>query len=136
LDRQDRQGRQEPSAEADKLARTTVDAALKVHRLLGPGLLESTYEHCLAHELASRGLRARRQVALPIMYEGLPLDAGYRIDMLVEEAIVVEIKAVEALTRLHEAQILTYLKLSGRQLGLLMNFNVELFKDGVRRFIA
>lgn len=107
---------------------------LKVHRALGPGLLESAYEHCLAHELGKRGLVVRRQVMLPLSYDGLSLDAGYRLDLLVEEAIVVEVKAVEALTRLHEAQVLTYLRLSKRRLGLLINFNVELFKHGVRRF--
>ena len=112
-----------------------VDAALKVHRVLGPGLLETAYEHCLAHELGLRGLSARRQVALPIRYEGITLDAGYRLDLLVEDAVIVEIKALETLTRLHEAQVLTYLKLSGLRVGFLMNFNVELFKNGLRRFV-
>jgi GxxExxY protein len=97
--------------------------------------LESTYETCLVHELISRGHRLRSQVKLPVIYDGLALDAGYRIDLLVEETIVVEIKAVEALLCLYEAQLLTYLKLSEFPLGLLMNFNVELFKHGVRRFI-
>ena len=117
----------------DAVARQVVDAGLKVHKALGPGLLESAYEHCLAYELQSRGLLVARQVPLPIAYEGLQLDAGYRLDLLVEDTIIVEVKSVEALSRLHEAQILTYLKLSNRRLGLLMNFNVPLFKQGVRR---
>lgn len=104
-----------------------------MHRALGPGLLESAYEHCLAHELELRGLSVSRQAPLPIHYEGLRLDAGYRLDLVVADAVIVEIKAVEALSRLHEAQLLTYLKLSNLRVGLLMNFNVALFKDGVRR---
>jgi GxxExxY protein len=119
----------------EALARTVIDAGLKVHRSLGPGLLESAYEHCLAHELQARGLSLKRQLALPIVYEGLTLDAGYRLDLLVEDTIVVEVKTVEALTRLHEAQLLTYLRLSGRRLGYLMNFNVTLFKQGLRRLL-
>jgi GxxExxY protein len=111
-----------------------VDAGLKVHKALGPGLLESKYEHCLAHELQSRSLSVKRQVALPIVYEGLRLEAGYRLDLLVEDAVIVEVKAVDALTRVHDAQILTYLRLSGRPVGLLINFNVELFKQGLKRF--
>jgi GxxExxY protein len=136
VDHQEHQGHQgfEPvSRELDRLARTIVDAGLNVHRELGPGLLESAHEHCLAHELSKRGLAVRRQVVLPITYDGLSLDAGYRLDLLVEEAVIVEAKAVEALTRLHAAQVLTYLKLAKRRLGLLINFNVELFKNGVRR---
>ena len=110
-----------------------MDAGLKVHRALGPGLLESAYEHCLAHELQLRGLMVGRQVALPISFEGLRLDAGYRLDLVVAQTVIVEVKAVEALSRLHEAQLLTYLKLSGLRVGFLMNFNVPLFKDGVKR---
>jgi GxxExxY protein len=113
-------------AELESVARTVVDAGLKVHRVLGPGLLESAYEQCLAHELQKRSISIRRQVALPVVYEGLRLDAGYRLD-------VIEVKAAEALTRLHEAQVLTQLKLSGCRLGFLMNFNVMLFKQGLRR---
>ena len=106
-----------------------------MHRTLGPGLLESAYEHCLAHELKARGLSVSRQIALPIVYEGETLDAGYRLDLLVQDLIIVEVKAVETLTRLHEAQMLTYLRLSDRRLGYLMNFNVRLFRDGVRRLV-
>lgn len=112
-----------------------MDAGLKVHRTLGPGLLESVYEHCLVRELELRGIASRRQLGLPITYEGMTLEAGYRLDLLVEEVIIVEVKAVEALTRLHEAQMLTYLRLSNRRLGFLMNFNVVLFKEGVKRII-
>ena len=97
-------------------------------------MLESVYEQCLVHELATRSVATRRQVALPVTYKDVRLDAGYRIDLLVQDAIVVEVKATEALTRLHESQILTYLRLSGFRLGLLLNFNVSLFRDGVRRF--
>lgn len=122
------------SRAADGVAREIVDAGLKVHRTLGPGLLESAYEQCLAHELSLRGVPVQRQVALPVVYEGLQLDAGYRLDAVVGNSVIVEVKAVEALSRLHEAQVLTYLKLSKLKLGLLMNFNVALFRDGVRRF--
>ena len=111
-----------------------VDAGLKVHRALGPGLMESAYEHCLVHELELRGRSVRRQVALPVTYEGMTLDSDYRLDLVVDDAIVIEIKAVEALSRLHEAQILPYLRLSGLDVGFLMNFNVVLFKQGLRRF--
>jgi len=97
--------------------------------------MESSYEHCLAHELHTRGLEVRRQVALPIEYDGLQIDAGYRLDLLVEACVIVELKAVEALSRLHEAQILTYLKLSGHKLGYLMNFNTVRLRDGLRRFV-
>jgi GxxExxY protein len=136
LDRQERQARQEPSAAADDVARQVIDAGLKVHRALGPGLLESAYEACLTHELASRGLAVRRQVSLPIEYEGLRLEVGYRLDLVVDDLVIIEVKAVESLLRLHEAQLITYLKLSGVKLGLLINFNVALFKQGVRRLIA
>ncbi|WP_309092629.1 GxxExxY protein [Phenylobacterium sp.] len=131
-----RQERQEPSAAADAVARQIVDASLKVHKALGPGLLESVYEACLRHELTLRGLSVRRQVPQPLEYEGLQLDAGYRLDLLVEDLVIVEVKAVEALTRLHKAQLITYLKLSGLRLGLLINFNVVLLKDGVRRLLG
>jgi len=135
LNHQEHQGHQALTKDVDDLARTIVDAGLKVHRALGPGLLESAYEHCLAHELQTRGVSLRRQVALPIVYQEATLDAGYRLDLVVEDLIIIEIKAVDTLTRLHEAQILTYLKLSGLRLGFLMNFNVELFKLGVKRLV-
>ena len=119
----------------ERWARVVIDAGLKVHKALGPGLLESAYEHCLAHELQARGLTVARQVPLPIVYDGVKIDAGYRIDILVQEAIILELKAVELLTPLHRAQALTYLKLSGLRLGFLINFNVELFKNGVKRIV-
>ena len=134
LDHQAHQGHQEVDAKTDRIARTVIDSGFKVHKTLGPGLLESAYEHCLAYELLQRGLTVRRQVPLPIIYEGTKLDAGYRLDILVENSVVLETKAIDALTRLHEAQMLTYLRLSGLRLGLLMNFNVALFRQGVRRF--
>jgi GxxExxY protein len=121
--------------EIEAFGRQVLDAGLKVHRALGPGLLESAYEHCLAHELQARGIPIRRQLPMPIVFEGLQIDAGYRLDLVVADAIVVEVKAVEALSRLHEAQLLTYLKLSSHRLGFLMNFNVPLFKDGLRRLV-
>jgi GxxExxY protein len=119
----------------DVVGRHVVDAAIKVHRALGPGLLESAYEHCLAHELHERGFAVARQVALPVEYQGLRLDAGYRLDLIIEDCVIVEVKAVEALSRLHEAQILTYLKLSRLPLAFLMNFNAVQLRQGLRRFV-
>ena len=124
-----------PHGDVEVTARAIVDSGLTVHRALGPGLLESVYEHCLAHELTLRGLTVHRQLSLPVSYRDIQLDAGYRVDLLVEDAVIVEIKAVEAFSRLHEAQLLTYLKLSGYRMGFLMNFNVRLFKEGLRRFV-
>ena len=115
-------------------ARNCVRAAVTVHRGLGPGLLESAYEHCLAHELRKSGAPYQRQVLLPVMYDGMELEAaGYRLDLVVDECLVVEVKSVDALAPIHEAQLLTYLKLSGLRLGLLLNFNVVLMKQGIRR---
>ena len=122
-------------ARAEAAARAPVDAALQVHKALGPGLLESAYEHCLAFEIARRGFPIQRQVALPIVYEGEKLDAGYRLDLVVDSAVVVEIKSIDALAPIHDAQVLTYLKLSGMRIGFLMNFNVALLKQGLKRFV-
>ncbi|GET24566.1 hypothetical protein NT017_08950 [Prolixibacter sp. NT017] len=119
----------------NELSKIAFEAGLKVHKALGPGLLESAYEECLYFELYKLNLRVEKQKALPLIYEEVKLDAGYRIDLLVENKLVLEIKSVEALNDLHLAQILTYLKLSHSRLGLLMNFNTVLFKDGVRRVI-
>lgn len=119
----------------EAFARTVIDAGLKVHRSLGPGLLESAYEHCLAYELKTRGLSVARHVALPIFYEGVSIDAGYRLDLLIEDAIIIEVKSIETLAQIHEAQLLTYLNLSKHRLGFLMNFNVPLFKNGLKRII-
>ncbi len=110
-----------------------IGSAIEVHRVLGPGLLESAYEVCLCRELASRELSFERQKQLPVLYKGVQLDCGYCLDMLVEQAVVVEIKTVEELLPVHDAQLLTYLKLGGWQVGLLINFNVPLLKDGIRR---
>jgi GxxExxY protein len=119
---------------ANELARATVGAALEVHRTLGPGLLESTYEHCLAQEFALRGIEVQRQCRLPIHYKGVRLDCGYQLDFLVGNLVVVELKAVEILLPIHEAQILSYMRCGKWPLGLLMNFNVTRIKNGIRRF--
>ncbi|REJ75692.1 MAG: GxxExxY protein [Acidobacteria bacterium] len=110
-----------------------VDAAIKVHRVLGPGLLESTYEVCLVKELVNRNLRVERQLTLPVIYEGERIDAGYRIDLLVQDEVIVELKSVEKLMPIHEAQLLSYLKLSNKNLGLLLNFNMRFMKNGIKR---
>ena len=119
---------------AETAARETVDATIKVHRTLGPGLLESVYEHCLAYELDARGVPYRRQLALPIVYGDSVIDAALRLDLLVDDQVIVEVKSVERLAPIHDAQLMTYLKLSRRRLGLLINFNGILLKDGLRRF--
>jgi GxxExxY protein len=121
------------SPEHDSVAREVVDSAFVVHRTPGPGMLESVYERCLAYELQSRGCKIEQQVSLPVVYRDVRLEACFRIDLLVNDLIVVELKTVERLLPIHEAQLLTYLKLSGRRLGLLLNFNVPLVKDGIRR---
>jgi GxxExxY protein len=123
------------SPQVEKIARIVVDAIFKVHSTLGPGLLESIYSICLAHELRQRGLRLRREVMLPIQYGGVTLESGLRIDLIVEEAVIVECKAVEKMLPVFEAQLLTYLKLSGVEIGILVNFNVPLVKDGIKRMI-
>ncbi|HLA96487.1 MAG TPA: GxxExxY protein [Pyrinomonadaceae bacterium] len=121
--------------ELNQLTEKIIGCAIKVHRVLGPGLLESAYEVCLVHELRKAGLKAERQVALPVIYEGLRLDADYFIDILVEDTVVLELKSVEHLLPIHEAQLLTYLKLANKKLGLLINFNVTLLKNGIKRRI-
>ena len=120
-------------SETDKVANQIVDAAFQVHQTLGPGLLENAYELCLAHELGQRSLKVERQVAVPLIYKGIEIPVGFRMDLLVNDSIVLEIKAVEALTSIFEAQILTYLKLSKKRLGFLINFNEVMFKKGIRR---
>jgi GxxExxY protein len=110
-------------------------AAIEVHRELGPGLLESVYEECLCRELTARNLPFERQREFPIVYKGLPANATYRIDILVDGKVILELKSVESLLRVHESQLLTYMKLADIGLGLLMNFNVPLLKDGIRRFV-
>jgi GxxExxY protein len=117
----------------NELTDAIIGAAIEVHRALGPGLLESTYEMCLGRELSIRGLRFERQVPIPVEYKGVKLDCGYRADLVVVNAILVELKAIDSLLSIHEAQLLSYLKLSGLKIGLLINFNVELLKHGIRR---
>jgi GxxExxY protein len=117
----------------NEISGQVVDAAMKVHTVLGPGLLENAYEACLKRELGKRGLPVEQQVALPVVYDGVRIDLGYRLDLLVGHEVIVEIKAVDKVTPLHEAQLLSYLKLGGKRLGLLINFNVVHLKDGVKR---
>ena len=117
------------------LTARVIGAAIEVHRTLGPGLLESAYEQCLSRELSLQNIRFVSQAPLPIEYKGTTLDCGYRIDMLVENRLVVELKSVETLSPIHTAQVLTYMKLARTRIGLIINFNVELLKDGVRRLI-
>ena len=124
---------QEIDGGLDALARNVVDAAFKVHRSLGPGLLESAYEICLGVELSHRGLAYEKQVPVAVTYEDTRVESAFRLDLLIEGRLIVEIKAVENLLPIHEAQLLTYLRLSGRRLGLLINFNVPLIKNGIKR---
>jgi GxxExxY protein len=119
----------------NRLAKKAVDSAIAVHMALGPGLLESTYEACLAHELKKRGQSIATQVGLPVVYDGQRLDIGYRIDILIEGSLIVEVKSVEGIAPVHKAQLLSYLKLSNCRLGLLFNFNVARMKDGIVRMV-
>jgi GxxExxY protein len=119
----------------NQITEAVIGAGIAVHRELGPGLLESTYETCLAYELVERGLKVERQKALPVRYRGIQLDCGYRIDLFVENRVIVELKVVERLEPIHEAQLLSYLKLSGSAVGLLMNFNVTELRRGIRRLV-
>ena len=121
--------------ETEKLASELVDATFKVHRALGPGLLETVYETCFCQELTLRTISFQRQVTVPIIYEGVTLDTGLRLDVVVADRIVVELKAVDKLIPLFDAQVLTYLKLTGLELGLLINFNVALIKHGIKRIV-
>ncbi len=119
----------------NRITEAVIGAAIAVHRELGPGLLESAYEACLAYELAEQGLAVERQKALPVKYRGVKVDCGYRIDLVVEGKVIIELKTVEKLSPIHEAQLLSYLKLSGCKVGLLINFNVKALKNGVRRLV-
>jgi len=123
------------SYENDPLTEKIIGFAIGVHRHLGPGLLESAYEECLCYEIEQSGLSFRRQVALPIVYKAVRLDCGYRMDIVVQDQVIVELKTVERLLPIHEAQMLTYLKLSGIRIGLLLNFNTSVLKDGIRRML-
>ena len=122
-------------ARADALSGEIIGAAIEVHRQLGPGLLESTYRACLVEELRLRGIAHRQELALPIKYRGLRLEAGYRLDLLVEDLVILELKSVQRLEPIHQAQLLTYLRMSGRWLGLLFNFNTDRLKKGLRRLV-
>jgi GxxExxY protein len=119
----------------NELTERIIGAAIEVHRHLGPGLLESAYEECLCHELKLNGLEFKRQVGLPVCYKGLHLDCAYRLDLLVEDLVIVEIKAIDDLVPIHHAQLLTYLKAAGKRVGLLINFNVPMLKDGLKRVV-
>ena len=121
------------SDRVDAIARKVVDAAFQVHSALGPGLLESVYDACLFHAITQRGLKVERQIIVPVVFDGVALETGFRMDLLVEDCLIVEIKAVEAIIPVHRAQVLTYLKLTGHRLALLINFNVPLIKDGIQR---
>ena len=121
------------SEELERLAKTAVNAAYQVHSALGPGLLESVYEVCMMHEFAKASVRAERQLECPVQYDGLSLDAALRLDILVDSKLILELKAVEQLAPVHKAQMITYLKLTNRRLGLLINFNVPVIKDGIMK---
>lgn len=122
--------------ELNKITEIIIGRAIEVHRQLGPGLLESTYEACMCYELGIAGLKVMRQLGLPLIYKEIRLEEGYRMDLLIEDTVVVEIKSVEALTDVHTAQVLTYLKLSGAKVGLILNFNVLKLTDGIKRLIS
>lgn len=122
-------------AETERIARIVVDTAYKVHKALGPGLLESAYEACVCHELENRGVPFKRQLAVPVTYEGVHLDTGLRLDLLVAGQVIVELKAAEKMISLFQAQVLTYLRLTNLRLGLLINFNVPLIKQGIKRIV-
>ena len=121
--------------DVNKTTEAIIGAAIEVHRLLGPGLLESTYEECLSEELLLRKIPFKRQIALPVVYKTKKLDIGYRIDLLVNDEVVVELKTVESILPIHEAQTLTYMKLGGWRVGLILNFNVTILKNGIKRLV-
>ena len=123
------------SKREESIAEKIVDTAYNVHKILGPGLLEKVYEVCFCHEISKRGLKYKRQVDIPIVYDGMTFDEGLRIDVLVEELIICELKAVDQMNSVWEAQIISYLKLTGKRLGFLINFNVPLIKNGIKRII-
>ena len=118
----------------DPLTGEVIGAAIEVHRVLGPGLLESTYQQCLAHEMTIRGIQFKMEHPLPVEYKGIHLDCGYRVDLLVEDGLIIELKSVREIENIHQAQLLTYMKLAQISTGLLINFNTELLKDGIKRF--
>jgi len=119
----------------NRITEAIIGSAIQVHKALGPGLLESAYEACLVYELNQRGLKVQQQKPLPVVYQNVKLDCGYRLDLFVEEAVIVELKSVDHLEPIHNAQLLSYLKLSGAKVGLLINFNVMILKSGIRRVV-
>ncbi len=119
----------------NKITEAVIGIAINVHRILGPGLLESAYERCMVFDFSQTGLKVEQQKPLPIVYRGVKLECGYRLDLLIEEKVIVEIKAIEELLPIHKAQLLSYLKLSGCKVGLLINFNVKILKDGIQRVV-
>jgi len=121
--------------EVNQITEKIIGCAIEVHKQLGPGLLESAYEECLFYELINNGLEVKKQLALPLVYKEIKLDAGYRIDLMVENKVIVEIKSVDAIAEIHKAQLMTYLKLANIKVGLLINFNVTMLKDGIVRWI-
>ena len=123
-------------ARLNKITEAIIGAAMNVHRALGPGLLESAYEACVLHELAQVGLKVVQQKPLPVIYRGVTLDCGYRLDLMVEGEVIVEIKSIEKLLPIHKAQLMSYLKLAGCNVGLLINFNVEVLKQGIQRVVS
>lgn len=125
----------DPNTRADQLSNIIIGAAIEVHRALGPGLLESAYEECLAYELRLRGVVFERQVPLPVVYKGIKLECGYRLDVLVEQLVIVELKTVDVIEPIHDAQLLTYLRMRGLWLGLLINFNTPVLKRGLKRLV-
>ena len=135
-----REGREErevnsESEKCEYVASIIVDAAIKVHRALGPGLLESAYQQCLVYELVERGLDVKCEVPVPVIYKDVHIEVGYRVDMIIENSVIIENKTVEHILPIHEAQLLTYLKLTGIQIGFLINWNVQLLKNGIKRFV-
>jgi GxxExxY protein len=126
---------QAKAIDLNEISRQIVDAAVKIHKRMGPGLLESVYRECLIYELQKRGLRVEAEVQIPIVYDGVTLKSALRLDLLVENAVIIEVKSIEALLAVHRGQLLSYLKLTDRRLGLLINFNVALIKDGICRFV-
>ena len=125
----------DPAARINQVSAAVINSAMRVHSILGPGLLESAYAACLAHELRQRGSRVETQVGLPVIYDGVKLDLGYRIDLLVDGLVIVEIKCAEAIHPVHEAQLISYLRLSGKNVGLLINSHVARLKDGIKRMV-
>ena len=119
----------------EQITKEIIGAAIEVHKALGPGLLESAYEECLAYELIQKGLKVERQKPVPVIYKEIKLDYGYRIDLLVEDSVIIELKSIEAFAPIHEAQILTYMKFAEKKVGLLINFNVTVLKNGLKRYV-